>query len=93
MLYAQGTLAQLVARRSHNPKVVSSILTGPSFPEAAKLCGGLHFLISLPSVELCWSSGYDARLTRERSPVQSWDRVLVSASFRFVFGEGVCAFW
>ena len=24
-----GTLAQLVARRSHNPKVVSSILTGP----------------------------------------------------------------
>ena len=27
----QGTLAQLVARRSHNPKVVSSILTGPSF--------------------------------------------------------------
>ena len=26
-----GTLAQLVARRSHNPKVVSSILTGPIF--------------------------------------------------------------
>ena len=25
----QGALAQLVARRSHNPKVVSSILTGP----------------------------------------------------------------
>ena len=24
-----GALAQLVARRSHNPKVVSSILTGP----------------------------------------------------------------
>ena len=23
-----------------------------------------------------WSSGYDARLTRERSPVQSWDAVL-----------------
>ena len=28
---AVGALAQLVARRSHNPKVVSSILTGPSF--------------------------------------------------------------
>ena len=28
-LKRQGTLAQLVARRSHNPKVVSSILTGP----------------------------------------------------------------
>ena len=27
--------------------------------------------------KLRWSSGYDARLTRERSPVQSWDRVLV----------------
>jgi hypothetical protein len=27
---ARGALAQLVARRSHNPKVVSSILTGPS---------------------------------------------------------------
>ena len=26
-----GALAQLVARRSHNPKVVSSILTGPIF--------------------------------------------------------------
>ncbi len=26
-----GALAQLVARRSHNPKVVSSILTGPMF--------------------------------------------------------------
>ena len=26
-----GALAQLVERRSHNPKVVSSILTGPSF--------------------------------------------------------------
>ena len=26
---SRGTLAQLVARRSHNPKVVSSILTGP----------------------------------------------------------------
>ena len=28
---ASGALAQLVARRSHNPKVVSSILTGPTF--------------------------------------------------------------
>ena len=26
---AEASLAQLVARRSHNPKVVSSILTGP----------------------------------------------------------------
>ena len=25
--------------------------------------------------QLRWSSGYDARLTRERSPVQSWDEV------------------
>ena len=24
---------------------------------------------------LRWSSGYDARLTRERSPVQAWDEV------------------
>ena len=30
-IFVSGTLAQLVARRSHNPKVVSSILTGPSF--------------------------------------------------------------
>ena len=30
-LRAVGALAQLVARRSHNPKVVSSILTGPVF--------------------------------------------------------------
>ena len=28
-LKPEGALAQLVARRSHNPKVVSSILTGP----------------------------------------------------------------
>ena len=28
---ADASLAQLVARRSHNPKVVSSILTGPMF--------------------------------------------------------------
>ena len=28
---------------------------------------------------LHWSSGYDARLTRERSPVQSWDEVLFSS--------------
>ena len=28
-IVAIGALAQLVARRSHNPKVVSSILTGP----------------------------------------------------------------
>ena len=27
---SHGALAQLVARRSHNPKVVSSILTGPT---------------------------------------------------------------
>ena len=27
--WVTGALAQLVARRSHNPKVVSSILTGP----------------------------------------------------------------
>ena len=26
---------------------------------------------------LRWSSGYDARLTRERSPVQSWDEVVI----------------
>ena len=30
--------------------------------------------------QLRWSSGYDARLTRERSPVQSWDEVFVLAS-------------
>ena len=29
--FGSGALAQLVARRSHNPKVVSSILTGPIF--------------------------------------------------------------
>ena len=29
---------------------------------------------------LHWSSGYDARLTRERSPVQSWDEVLFFAA-------------
>ena len=28
---SRGALAQLVARRSHNPKVVSSILTGPIY--------------------------------------------------------------
>ena len=32
--------------------------------------------------KLCWSSGYDARLTRERSPVQSWDRVFVAQKFK-----------
>ena len=32
-----GALAQLVARRSHNPKVVSSILTGPILPTAILL--------------------------------------------------------
>ena len=32
-------------------------------------------------VTLRWSSGYDARLTRERSPVQSWDGVI----FVFLF--------
>ena len=31
VMKASGALAQLVARRSHNPKVVSSILTGPVF--------------------------------------------------------------
>ena len=28
-------------------------------------------------IGLRWSSGYDARLTRERSPVQSWDEVVL----------------
>ena len=32
-------------------------------------------------VALRWSSGYDARLTRERSPVQSWDGVIFMFSF------------
>ena len=30
---------------------------------------------SLETTGLRWSSGYDARLTRERSPVQTWDGV------------------
>ena len=33
-------MAQLVARRSHNPKVVSSILTGPIF-EVCVICRGI----------------------------------------------------
>ena len=90
--HSNGALAQLVARRSHNPKVVSSILTGPilfflSFT-ALKFWGTKTFMHKLfkkqkhmpevldKSTELRWSSGYDARLTRERSPVQSWDGVL-----------------
>ena len=36
-LKPEGALAQLVARRSHNPKVVSSILTGPIF-EVCVIC-------------------------------------------------------
>ena len=37
---AQAAIAQLVARRSHNPKVVSSILTGRILPICK--CSGLH---------------------------------------------------
>ena len=33
--------------------------------------------------ELRWSSGYDARLTRERSPVQSWGEVLLISQNEF----------
>jgi hypothetical protein len=39
-------------------------------------------VLRIASQKLCqvlrWSSGYDARLTRERSPVQSWDEVFLS---------------
>ena len=33
-LHFQAAIAQLAARRSHNPKVVSSILTGRTFPSS-----------------------------------------------------------
>ena len=37
--HTQAAIAQLAARRSHNPKVVSSILTGRSLQEAPrKMC-------------------------------------------------------
>ena len=39
---AQAAIAQLVARRSHNPKVVSSILTGRILPMCQ--CSGLYDL-------------------------------------------------
>ncbi len=35
-----------------------------------------------PLAALHWSSGYDARLTRERSPVQSWDEVFIAITYR-----------
>ena len=78
-----GALAQLVARRSHNPKVVSSILTGGIFARRiyrlTKVCIFLQCAKSWEWLQLLpWSSGYDARLTRERSPVQSREEVLQS---------------
>ena len=82
-LTLNASLAQLVARRSHNPKVVSSILTGGTFgPRIYRLTKVCIFLQRAKSWKwlqlLPWSSGYDARLTRERSPVQSREEVLQS---------------
>ena len=37
----------------------------------------ISFVLRGRCLTLRWSSGYDARLTRERSPVQSWDEVLI----------------
>ena len=54
------------------------------------------------STELRWSSGYDARLTRERSPVQARDEVffeewnenmLVRLWLQFWFPSGPVAQW
>ena len=44
---AAGALAQLVARRSHNPKVVSSILTGSVLPSLLSLAEAAHFANAL----------------------------------------------
>ena len=82
-LETSASLAQLVARRSHNPKVVSSILTGgifgPRIYRLTKVCIFLQRAKSWKWLQLLpWSSGYDARLTRERSPVQSREEVLQS---------------
>ena len=40
---------------------------------------------------LHWSSGYDARLTRERSPVQSWDEVLIDLSLHLAQSRSECS--
>jgi hypothetical protein len=107
VVFASGALAQLVARRSHNPKVVSSILTGPILGISMAVCTDLvegttdgfcesqtraaAASLSRPTTSISpthtltslrWSSGYDARLTRERSPVQSWDEVFLGLCLR-----------
>ena len=44
---AAASLAQLVARRSHNPKVVSSILTGGIFSNLLRVFRFLCFVFTL----------------------------------------------
>ena len=46
---------------------------------------------SHPAAALHWSSGYDARLTRERSPVQSWDEVLIDLSLHLAQSRSECS--
>ena len=40
--------------------------------------------------ELDWSSGYDVRLTRGRSPVQSWDEVFFAPPVGFANFVHMC---
>ena len=63
----------------------------------SRVSGGIHFCETLApgssgayvlqSLQLCaaqhWSSGYDVRLTRGRSPVQSWDEVFTAVFLAF----------
>ena len=67
-------LAQSVERQPFKLVVVGSSPTVGDFKR------NLQALVKVKEEALSfsehhWSSGYDARLTRERSPVQSWDDV------------------
>ena len=61
-MLSAASLAQLVARRSHNPKVVSSILTGSIFVMPVEYHSGqadcaLVPIICFPHSTVVWSSG------------------------------------
>ena len=71
-------LAQWLERSAVNRKVAGSIPAGGGFFEVVTCrlgdFGNSRKRILIGYV-LRWSSGYDARLTRERSPVQSRNEV------------------
>ena len=79
---SSASLAQWLERSAVNRKVAGSIPAGGGFFRNAE-CLNQFNLISVRHFTdvylLRWSSGYDARLTRERSPVQSRDEVLFAS--------------